>query len=119
MHLDGIDERISIRKYWEDLNTFISFIRLVYGGIIPCVLNSLGILIGLFLGFKPFRIYDLFNSTVIFSIPSGFMSFSAIFIALLFQTITPSVLSITFELMTGLSYKPNSSDNLAFFDAVN
>ena len=84
MHLDGIDERISIRKYWEDMNTFISFVRLVFGGVIPCILNSLGILVGLMLGFKPFRIYDLFNNTVNFSIPSGFMAFFPVFIALLF-----------------------------------
>ena len=73
---------------------------------------------GMILGFKPLRIYDLTNENLLIALPSGFMSFVPIFFALLFQTLVPTALQITLQLMTGLEHKPNSVDSLEIFDGI-
>jgi len=65
---------------------------MVFGGIVPFVLNLFGIIMDMILGFKPLRIYDLTNENLLIALPSGFMSFVPIFFALLFQTLVPTAL---------------------------
>ena len=96
MHIDDLDGRIETRKYWSDLSEIVSYIRLLCAGVIPLILNAIGLALSSILGFKPFRVYDLSNSTTLAAMPSGFLALVPLMCGLLFETLVPTALQLTF-----------------------
>ena len=74
----------------------ISYIRLLCGGILPLVLNIVGLMLSNFLGFKPFRVYDMSGEHVIVAMPSVLLAFIPIIIGVAFETLVPTALNMAF-----------------------